>query len=212
MKKIVLALLTFAFIQGASAQFTGGGEATQTPNAAASSVPGGGGMYLKFGMATPGGDLKTMAFKQGWLIDFAIMPYFGKPDSKVKGGMIIADDMAFYPGGEHPNPTTNKTGKDLLITLGMKLGPAITFSPLEKMNIDAYFGIHPTFALGTVNGIDQMKYISLMKTFGFNFRYSKLIVGLEFDSGKMKFQSDDKGGNYTKNAPSTRLMLGVRLK
>lgn len=209
MKNILLILITFVFIQGVKAQFTGGGETSSTNKPASASNNA---VYLKFGTSSLGSDLKSMQFKNGYILEFGSMPYFSKnTQSKVNGGMIISDDIAFYGGGDHLNTTTNKNGKDLLMTIGMKIGPCISFSPVEKLFLEAYYGFHPTLGLGTIYGIDQTKInIFFMNAFGFNVRYSKLILGMEFDSGKMKYQTSV--GTNKVNAPSTRLTIGFRIK
>lgn len=208
MKKLNLLLLICLFSQLVSAQITGGGEPTNVPSTA-NNVPGGGFMYLRGGVSLPSGDLKASDFSTGYMLEFGVMPFFINKETKVNVGMIIADDIVFY-GSNSDAPSTGT--KDFLMTLGLKLGPALTYSPVDKVNFDVFYGFHPEIPMGTFMGVDQTDVnITLFNTLGFNFRYSGLIVGLSFDSGKLKLMTDTDGGSIKLSAPTTRLTIGFKL-
>jgi hypothetical protein len=204
MKKTVLIILAFAFVYGIKAQVTGGGEAA--PNVAPPS-PKSIGLYLKFGISTPGGDAKTAMFKSGYVAEFGFLPSFStNPDSKVKGGVIIADDFTWYKHELGPTATSESFS-----TLGMKVGPAIIVNPVNKFNIVAYYAVHASTALGKYYGVEQTNMsFSFANTFGINLKYSPFMIGLEFDSGKMKIQNGDKVSTSIK-FPTTRLTIGFTM-
>jgi len=211
MKKLVLILIAILSIQGAFAQFTGGETASA---AAAPDAPGVGTnvMFLKLGTSSTGGDLKDLGFASGYGLEFSMLPYWGKQDAKIKAGMIAADDLFFYSGDEYLNQTTNNNSNDLLMQLGIILGPTVSFFPQDKMRLCLSYGIHPIMTLGTVMGVDQTKVnLTMTQNIGFHFQYSKVMLGIDFDSGKMKI--NDAAENTIKiDAPTIRYTIGFRLK
>lgn len=94
------------------------------------------------------------------------------------------------------------------LRVGSKIGPSFTFSPVNKMAIDVYTKLDIAWGTAAVQYEDKPSdaddYYSGYGTLGFsagvNFRYSLLIVGMEFNTISPKLESDDNPGEYWGNA------------
>ena len=200
MKKIVFTLLFFTLIYGAKAQITGGGQ--EAPVAVPNS-PKNAGLYFKAGISTPGSDLKANNFKSGYIAEFGFLMNFDQKKRIISGGVIIADDYAFYKREIGDGTTATET----LSFLGIKVGPAIHINPAGKLYLTAYYAVHGGWTLGKYYGIEQTDFkTSFMNAFGINLKYRPFIIGMEFDSGSMKLQ-----GNTELNFPTTRLTFGFSM-
>lgn len=91
-----------------------------------------------------------------------------------------------------------------IFRVGSKIGPSFTYSPMDKMAIDVYTKADFAWATVAVPYFDDIDnaddYYSDPVAIGFstglNFRYSVLIVGIEFNTVSAKLESDDYENVY----------------
>ena len=93
--------------------------------------------------------------------------------------------------------------KDNLIFLGSKVGPVLSYSPLDGMAIDAYgkFNIDwVSILISSAESLDNTElgfgFIGVGYSLGLNFRYNKLILGFEFARTWNKIQHYDADNGF----------------
>jgi hypothetical protein len=217
MKKLIFMALSILVTFSVSAQFTGGGG-VGTSQASSDKISGWNKdiMFIKAGFAFPSMDMTARGFKTGFDIEMPIMGCFTHNNQKVKPGLIFCiPEFSVFNGS--PYNSVN----DMLITTGLKLGPTITYFPMNDMFVNAYYAIHPVIAAGRIFGVpiavDKDGYaaprFAFMNTIGFNFKFSILIVGLEFDLGNLNYLPYETSTiTDVMNMSTVKLTAGIRFQ
>jgi len=90
------------------------------------------------------------------------------------------------------------------VTVGSKLGPSFTYSPVDKLAFDIYFKAHAAWSTAAViyeeiyDDADDfyMGKVAFGYSTGLNIRYGILMLGIEYDSVSPELESDDNPGYY----------------
>ncbi|MGM0407205.1 MAG: hypothetical protein ACQERU_04430 [Bacteroidota bacterium] len=118
------------------------------------------------------------------------------PDNMVIG--INADFFSIY---WHQFSNNNEDGNINTLRLDSKVGPSFTYTPVDKLGIDLYVKADISWVTATVDedddGYGAIGTVGLST--GFNVRYSKLLLGFEFNSINPKLESIDYEGEYFGN-------------
>lgn len=87
------------------------------------------------------------------------------------------------------------------LKLASKIGPSLSFSPHGKLVFDVFFKAKIPWVGGIAMVGNELDEVFLAKpgigyATGVNLRYRFLMLGFEFNSDKMKFESQDYPGEY----------------
>jgi len=93
------------------------------------------------------------------------------------------------------------------IRAGSKIGPSFTFCPVKRMALDVYVKADINWASFSTLYYDKIDdgddyylgYGAVGLSTGFNFRYSVLMFGIEYNTINTKQESDDYPGEYLGN-------------
>ncbi|HEX7413337.1 MAG TPA: hypothetical protein VF411_04765 [Bacteroidia bacterium] len=86
-------------------------------------------------------------------------------------------------------PSAFNYGDGYYAAAGVKLGALFSYSPANKMNLDVYFNLNPSYSTSLLPiSNDILDGFSLRENIGLNFRYSHLLVGTDFNFGKLKYE------------------------
>lgn len=193
--------------------------------------------YFKYAISTPTNSFaeygewkKETDSKKGGAIEIGSILYFKNLDlgAKSKFGLdvnylsvskhILADevDLGFFV----------MEPKTIFYNIGSKIGPVYTYNVLDKLNLDVFAKLNPVWmnvaivdwqdesALQYFTGAMGFKY-----SLGMNVRYDFVVLGAEFNTGNLKYQSQDDKNIYLGNmemdtkseqttSPSFNLSLG----
>lgn len=89
-----------------------------------------------------------------------------------------------------------------VVKLASKIGPSLSYSPAGELVFDVFFKAKIPWVGGVVlYTVDDVEEVFLAKpgigfATGLNLRYRFLMLGFEFNSDKMKFESQDYPGEY----------------
>lgn len=88
-----------------------------------------------------------------------------------------------------------------LVKVASKIGPSLSYSPASKLVLDVFFKAKIPWFAGLVPFSDEVDEVFLANpgigfATGLNFRYRFLMIGFEYNSDKMKFESQDFPGEY----------------
>lgn len=91
-----------------------------------------------------------------------------------------------------------------LLKLASKVGPSLSYSPAEHLVFDVFFKAKIPWVAGIALWSDEVDEVFLANpaigfATGINVRYRFLMLGFEFNSDKMKFESQDYPGEYFGN-------------
>jgi len=91
-----------------------------------------------------------------------------------------------------------------LLKLASKIGPSLSYSPVEHLVFDVFVKAKIPWFAGLVPFTDEVDEYFLAKpgigiATGINVRYRFLMLGFEFNSDNMKFESHDYPGEYFGN-------------
>lgn len=78
--------------------------------------------------------------------------------------------------------------------LGSKVGPSLTFSPVDKLAFDVFAKLNPVWVSVAGNTASETVFLGTLGmkySLGFNFRYSSLILGIEYNPGKLVLKDID---------------------
>jgi len=147
--------------------------------------------YVKIGYSSTGQGLKGKGMDKGIQLDFIGFNsgFNSVSKSPVKLGLSCSDEISYIMGKKISTYTP------YLLPMYFKIGPSITFLPAMDFKIAAYFNVCPGVLMaGNVDGheigvAESFKFI-YKNTYGVNLKYSSLILGLNFDSGKLNYSAD----------------------
>jgi len=112
---------------------------------------------------------------------------------------INADYASFYFHG-----FKSDFGKQRFLTFGSKVGPSLSYSPVDKLVFDTYIKINPAWLSAAFSSVEDLTgedyqfylgYLGLGYSFGVNVRYSLLIVGFDFNTSWNKLEHYDENTN-----------------
>jgi hypothetical protein len=91
-----------------------------------------------------------------------------------------------------------------ILKLASKIGPSLSYSPAEKLVFDVFVKAKIPWVGGIAIVTDEVDEVFLAKpgigiATGINVRYRFLMLGFEYNSDKMKFESQDYPGAYFGN-------------
>ena len=91
-----------------------------------------------------------------------------------------------------------------LLKLASKIGPSLSYSPAPKLVFDVFFKAKIPWVAGIALWSDEVDEVFLASpaigfATGINVRYAFLMLGFEFNSDKMKFESQDFPVEYFGN-------------
>jgi len=175
--------------------------------------------YFRMGYSQPlssywGVDDKTMwddyeMTRRGFNFELGQIFYFNS--LKMADGLRLglnADYLSFYYHGIKSDEFDVKMGN---ILFGAKIGPCLSYSPVDKLVFDTYIKFNPVWVSSLIlseEDLDEndvfLGFMGVGYSFGLNFRYSILMIGLDFNKSWNKLQylddedglqSDDTWGN-----------------
>lgn len=147
------------------------------------------------------------------------------------GDMIDPDDeldfgLGFDFGDELDLSSLVIEPKVLFYNIGSKIGPVVTYNVWDKLNLDVFAKVNPIWMNGAIEDNQDgsaLKYytgsMGFKYSFGMNVRYDFVVLGAEFNTGNLKYQSQDDKNIYLGNmdmdtkpeqtkSPSFNLSLG----
>jgi hypothetical protein len=88
--------------------------------------------------------------------------------------------------------------------LASKIGPSLSYRPAPKFIIDIFFKAKMTWVAGIIPFTDEVDDVYLAKpgiglATGLNIRYDLFMLGFEFNSDNLKYESNDFPGTYFGN-------------
>lgn len=89
------------------------------------------------------------------------------------------------------------------VIVGSKIGPSLSYSPVDKLVFDGYIKLNPTwvsalFYVGESAASDYgLGFVGIGYSMGINVRYSILMLGFEFNKSWNKLKHYDADGNAT---------------
>jgi len=223
-KLILLILLVSGGLYTVKAQITGGGTEKSEPAAAAVQKKAvfKNSFYITFAKATAKGDFAKEVLNQadieggnggmskGYGLNIGQVFYFNKLDLAKIGlpdNLKVGLDVTYLSGlacfAPNPEGTSGLSQDFRTIFSAMKIGPLISYNPIDKLIVDLKITFQPTSAnyentyitgynteFGTVeyNNVGST-FFTLRKGFGLYARYKPLVMGFESSWGKMDFIS-----------------------
>jgi hypothetical protein len=184
--------------------------------------------YFRFGYSNPtwkylgaeGKDDWAGAKKMGGLFEFGNI--FMLNSIKIAPGLRLGINVDYLSLGYHQLSNFDDfTGMDKMhfFYAGSKIGPSISYSPVDHLVIDTYFKINPVWVSVSdwayTDGDDDdlfMGFVGMKYCVGLNVRYSVLMMGFEFNPGALKMKwydsdnnelSDEYLGNVNSNSDKT---------
>lgn len=124
--------------------------------------------------------------------------------------MAIGIDATYFYANVNNFHIGDETGDVNLgiYRVGSKVGPSFTYSPMDKMAFDVYVKADVAWAAVVApyekqidDGDDYfIDYLPVGISTGLNFRYGKLMLGVEYNTISPKLESDDYKGMYLQEA------------
>lgn len=141
----------------------------------------------------------------------------------------LADGLRFGINVDYAEFSYNQiAGKDIDYDLGVpklasKIGPSLSYRPSSNLIIDLFVKAKLTWVAGIIPWSDEVEDVYLAKpgigiATGLNIRYGLVMLGFEFNSDNLKYESNDYPdtyfGNLTDNGdntpmPSFNFSIGV---
>lgn len=120
-------------------------------------------------------------------------------------GVRFADDMGigihvdYLSFAYHRFQDTDTDYSNHFVFVGTKIGPSFSYSPVNKLVLDAYFKFNPVWATGSLvlfnqEGMEDRAYGGFLKlkySVGFNVRYGIAMLGFDFNPGAVKLREYD---------------------
>lgn len=177
--------------------------------------------YFKYAISTPTngyysykdwGSESDIAFKRGGAIEIGSFLYFKNLDLGPKSKLGF--DVSYLSISKHAMGYEVDFGigtleqKHMFYNIGSKLGPVYTYNVLDKLNVDVFAKVNPIWmnvAIEDNQDVDPLKYytgaMGFKYGFGMNVRYDFVVLGAEFNTGKLKYQSQDDKDVYIGDIP-----------
>ena len=97
------------------------------------------------------------------------------------------------------------SGSENLLFAGSKIGPSFSYSPIQRLVVDAYVKFNPVWVSGSMTaaselGDDQyyLGFLGIKYSFGLNIRYAILMTGIEINPGFVRMKLfDEEDSKFT---------------
>jgi hypothetical protein len=115
---------------------------------------------------------------------------------KIADGMRLGINVDYLSMTYHLLRETDRNYGYHFMYLGSKVGPSFSYSPTDRLVLNAYFKLNPVWVAGSMwlfndDNMDDRIYIGFMGikySVGFDIRYSMAMLGFEFNPGFVKFR------------------------
>jgi len=153
-------------------------------------------------------------------LNFEIGKYFFLHSEPVADLFKVGLDASFLSLGYNPLKWNDPddpgySEKTDLTSVGVKLGPVISFNPLENFYADAFVKLAPTMltSLSEMEDLEEVLF-GLKSDVGINLRYKKITLTAGYESGAFKYDSYDseyneETGEYTENTTKEKFPMGM---
>jgi hypothetical protein len=136
--------------------------------------------------------------KNGYSLEFGNTFFFNgrRPVHTSAGDIRFGLDWSFldltYATYEIEDPDGLESMKSHFANVGMQIGPSVTFTPLDRLNVKLYGHYAPSFAAFTLYGFDEVTYgYAGYLTGGLNVSYSFVSLGVEVRGATTKLDKID---------------------
>jgi hypothetical protein len=153
-------------------------------------------------------------------LNFELGKYFFLHSEPVADLFKVGVDATFLSLGYNPlkwndpeDPSYSE--KSDFTTIGVKLGPVISFNPLGDIYVDAFVKVAPTI-LTSVAAMEDLESVLFgwKSDAGVNLRYRKLTLTAGYESGSFKYNSangeyDEATGTYVDSSTKEKFPMGM---
>jgi len=165
------------------------------------------------------GDLNG-AYSAATGLNFEIGKYFFFHSEPIADLFKVGLDASFLSLGYNPlkwnDPDDPEyTEKTDFTTVGVKLGPVISFNPLENFYADAFVKLAPTIltSMSEMEDLEQVLF-GLKSDVGINLRYKKVTLTAGYESGAFNYNSydsdyDEDTGEYIEHTTKEKFPMGM---
>jgi hypothetical protein len=236
-KFIIPSVVFFLLTCSVSAQMTGGGSVqNSSPAPAKTKAQSNRWSTLVFGLSNPIGKFKendfTKPFEQavgvmpGFYFGYDVNSYFGESDNPVKAGFSFSTGVAVHsPNWEKWVSGSTSFDASPFVVGDIKMGVIVSGAISDVMKVDGFLRLGVNYGMGA-NGhwsSEDQKTNFTTTDFGYgfgvnpgaSFRYNRLLVTMQFNTGKMKFDYNLSGGeaslHYKVPVSTFRFGLGIVL-
>jgi len=192
------------------------------------SEPDFGKFYLRFGASFLNNDfLKQLndgelddAYSAPTGLNFELGKYFFMHSEPIAGLFKVGLDASFLSLGYNPLTWNDPDDVDYaektdLTTAGVKLGPVISFNPLENFYADAFVKLAPTIltSMSEMEDLEEVLF-GLKSDVGINLRYKKVTLTAGYESGAFKYDSynseyNEETGEYIEHTTKEKFPMGM---
>lgn len=193
--------------------------------------------YFRLGLSVPTWKYYGWDDKSDWDDDtkriggmFEAGTLFMLSSIKIADAVRLGINVDYLSAGYHLLRETDADYRLHFLYLGSKVGPSFSYSPVDRLVFDAYFKLNPIWVASslTLYNDDEFNdhiyfgFMGIKYSIGFNIRYSKAMLGFEFNPGSVKFREyDNDEGKLTDNyfgninagdrtpVPGINLTLGI---
>ena len=185
--------------------------------------------YVRVGLSFPSNDLITQlndgdfdgTYSSKTGINAEIGRYFFFHSEPIADLLKVGLDASFFSFGYNPMSWTDAGDPDFaddtdLTSMAVKLGPVISFNPLEDFYADAFVKMAPTLltSMSGMIGLQEELLFGLKTDVGINLRYKKLTLTAGYESGSFKnvFDSgeyNEDTGQLVEHTSEKKLPMGM---
>jgi len=153
-------------------------------------------------------------------LNFEIGRYFFLHSEPVADLFKVGLDASFLSLGYNPLKWNDPDDPDYVektdfTTVGVKLGPVISFNPLPSFYADAFVKLAPTIltSMSEMEDLEEVLF-GLKSDVGINLRYKKVTLTAGYESGKFKYNSynseyNEETGDYTEHTTQEKFPMGM---
>ncbi len=153
-------------------------------------------------------------------LNFEIGKYFFLHSEPVADLFKVGLDASFLSLGYNPVKWNDPDDpsyveKTDFTTIGVKLGPVISFNPLENFYADAFIKLAPTIltSMSEMEDLEEVLF-GLKSDVGVNLRYKKITLTAGYESGAFKYNSYDSEynegtGDYIEHTTKEKFPMGM---
>ncbi|MGD2033501.1 MAG: hypothetical protein PVF73_00485 [Bacteroidales bacterium] len=191
--------------------------------------------YFRFGYSKPtksyGGvdndNLWDDIKRNGFLFEIGHLFYFNSLDMADGLRLGLNADYANFTFHSLKNENFDDSQTSFFL-FGSKIGPVLSYSPVDKLVFDAFIKFNPVWVSAAVDSYGDegdlyLGFVGVGFSTGINIRYSILMLGFDFSNSwnKLQYYDDDDGfdgeylGNYSDSStdysplPSFNLTIGL---
>lgn len=164
--------------------------------------------YFRFGFSLPTWKYYGYDGKDEWQDEtrrtggvFEVGNIFMLNSIKLSPGMRLGINADYLSVDFHRLSLDSEPGtySENLLFIGSKIGPSFSYSPVDKLVLDAYFKFNPVWVGGDLLSSSSAEesefylgFLGIKYSIGMNIRYAILMMGFEFNPGFAKLRWFDK--------------------